>query len=277
MFGAAFTLPLRRSIFSRAVRCPVSLYKRILTRVVTDMVTGAWYVLRGAALLRQPGVRHFVLAPLGISTVVMISCAALTMRFVHAALDRWLPQALTWLSWLLEPLADLFLFGLSALAAALLANVMAAPFNADLARSVLARLGMDDTSLPPARRWTTEAAASIGYEVQRLWYGTKRLLPGLLLAVIPGLGWLLPLVGWSVAAWTLALQYLDYPMALHHLSFHAQRRLASRQRALTFGFGTAVAVLHTIPLVNLFAMPIAVAGATALWRERLSPRPPVAD
>ena len=63
----------------------------------------------------------------------------------------------------------------------------------------------------------------------------------------------------------MALQYTDYPMANHGLDFPAQRRLLGHRRWLALGFGIVVMALTLIPVVNFLVMPIAVAGATAMW------------
>jgi CysZ protein len=43
------------------------------------------------------------------------------------------------------------------------------------------------------------------------------------------------------------------------------KRSLSEQRLLHLGFGGGVSLLLMIPVVNFFVMPIAVAGATALY------------
>jgi CysZ protein len=42
-----------------------------------------------------------------------------------------------------------------------------------------------------------------------------------------------------------------------------------KRRRVAYGFGSAVAVTSMIPLANLFVMPVAVAGATALYVDYL--------
>ena len=71
---------------------------------------------------------------------------------------------------------------------------------------------------------------------------------------------------WLVfGAWMMVIQYIDYPMDNNGLSFLAMRRSLNQQRLLHLGFGGGVSILLMIPLLNFFAMPIAVAGATALY------------
>ena len=50
------------------------------------------------------------------------------------------------------------------------------------------------------------------------------------------------------------------------------RRLAQR-RGISLGFGGGVMIMTSIPVVNFFAMPVAVAGATLLWVEQFQTNP----
>ena len=61
------------------------------------------------------------------------------------------------------------------------------------------------------------------------------------------------------------IEYVDYPMANHLLHFSTQRRLLRSRRFLALGFGGGSLLLTMIPLLNFLAMPVSVAGATALW------------
>ncbi len=70
-------------------------------------------------------------------------------------------------------------------------------------------------------------------------------------------------------AWMLCLQYTDYAMGNHRLSFSEQRRRLKQHRSLSLGFGGAALLATLIPGVNLIVMPVAVAGATAMYLERL--------
>jgi CysZ protein len=70
-------------------------------------------------------------------------------------------------------------------------------------------------------------------------------------------------------SWLLSLEYLDYPMGNHELEFSQQKRVLGARKGLALGFGGATMVLTSIPLLNFIVMPVAVAGATALWVEQL--------
>ena len=68
----------------------------------------------------------------------------------------------------------------------------------------------------------------------------------------------------------MSLQFLDYPMDNHQLSFGDVKEAARYRRLSTLGFGGAVALCAGIPVINFFVIPSAVVGATAMWCEELA-------
>lgn len=67
----------------------------------------------------------------------------------------------------------------------------------------------------------------------------------------------------------MSLQFLDYPMDNHRLSFNDVKEAARERRLSSMGFGGLVALCTGIPVVNFFIVPAAVVGATLLWCEEL--------
>jgi CysZ protein len=55
----------------------------------------------------------------------------------------------------------------------------------------------------------------------------------------------------------------------HQLDFPAVKDAVRSRRLSSLGFGGAVALCTTIPIVNFFVVPAAVVGATLLWCEEL--------
>jgi CysZ protein len=75
-------------------------------------------------------------------------------------------------------------------------------------------------------------------------------------------------IAWLVfGAWMLSLEYFDYPLGNHGLTFGEARALIRRRPGAALGFGGVIMALTAIPVVNLVAMPAAVAGAAALYVE----------
>lgn len=66
-----------------------------------------------------------------------------------------------------------------------------------------------------------------------------------------------------------ALEYMDYPMGNNGSLFRDVRKRMRLNRKAAYGFGCVVSTLSVIPILNLFIMPVAVAGATALYVDHI--------
>ena len=95
------------------------------------------------------------------------------------------------------------------------------------------------------------------------------MIPLLILSIIPLFNLISPVAWFAFGAWMLALEYVDYPMGNHNYRFRQIKRFMHSKRSLAVGFGGGVTLMTAIPIVNLFAMPVAVAAATSLWVEEL--------
>jgi len=91
----------------------------------------------------------------------------------------------------------------------------------------------------------------------------------LLISFIPVLNVVAPVLWFLLGAWMMSLQFLDYPMDNHLLSFADVKEAARARRLSSMGFGGVVALCTGIPVVNFFVVPAAVVGATLLWCEEL--------
>ena len=235
--------------------------------------------------MRTPGLRRFVWMPLLINFLVfgalgwgLYSWASDWLQswtFLSSLPDWWIIHALEgllrWILGLLMFVAMAFLF-------TLLANLIGAPFNGLLAERVEAHLTGRRISTDPS--WLTLARSVprlMASELSKLLYLAICLLPLLLLQFIPVINLIAPLLIFLFGAWMFALEYLDYPLGNHGALFRDVRGVLKQRRQLALGFGSGVAILSAIPIVNLFIMPAAVAGATALYVDHLRPLyPPVA-
>ena len=115
------------------------------------------------------------------------------------------------------------------------------------------------------RRLFAELMTVVGSELKKLAYVLSRIVPALLLLFVPVVG---AVLWFLLSAWMLALNYADYPLGNHGLSFPAQRQRLAESRWQTLGFGFAALVLTLLPVVNFVAVPAAVAGATVLYLRR---------
>ena len=236
------------------------------------MLSGIRYFFCGIKLILRPGIKRFVIMPLLMNISVFILGFWLAMRWLDQFLDRMLPDWLAWAEYILWPLFTLSYFLIVFYLFALLANLIAAPFNGFLAEKVETHLR---AKTPAEDQFSFKALLkdilpSLASEVHKLFYFALRSLPILLLFLIPGINLLAPLLWFLFMAWILSLEYLDYPCANHNILFKQTRALAKQQRTRCLGFGATVSFLTMIPFVNFFVMPIAVAGATAMYVDTFS-------
>ena len=99
------------------------------------------------------------------------------------------------------------------------------------------------------------------------------LLLTLALSFIPVLNLLGPAIAFFWGAWSLALQYLDYPADNNQVGFAQLREELRSRRLVSLSFGGSVLIATAIPVLNLFTMPASVIGATSFWLERMEPSP----
>lgn len=238
--------------------------------MITQFGSGARYVARGFSLINLPGVRRYVIIPLLINVTLFGAAIWYGVDRFEFLLDWLLPDWLEWARWLLWPLFAVTAALVMFYTFTLIANLVGAPFNGLLAEKLESRL---TGRPPPSQSWRQIAHAGIKAilsELRKLAYLLARTIPLLILFLIPGLNVLAPFAWLGFSAWMLALEYIDAPMGNHDLTFRDGRRVLGKNRALALGFGGAVLLMTSIPVLNFFAMPVGVAGATALWVERLN-------
>ncbi len=241
----------------------------------SSFVRGASYPFTGLRWMTRPRLRSFVIVPLMVNTLLFgvgIWWGAREFGTLMTRLSHYLPDWLSWLSWLLWPLFALAALLLIFYTFTLIANLIASPFNGILAERV------EDLARPERTRPETgpvwkEMVRAPFTELRKLAYFILWAIPLLILFLIPGINAVAPVLWLAFSAWMLALQYTDYPMGNHGIRFRQQRRRLSERRTLALGFGAAVLLITLIPVLNFFAMPASVIGATLLWVEEFEPEP----
>ena len=238
----------------------------------------SYYVVRGWRLVRTPGLRRFVWIPLAVNVLVFTGLGWI----MYSAFVDWMDSfsllerySETWLIGslitLLQFIAGLIVALGLAYAFTLLANLIGAPFNGLLAERVEAHLTGRSAAAEPTFAFLLKSVPkTLWSEIAKLTYLAIWLIPLIIAHFVPGLNLIAPLLLLLFGAWMFALEYIDYPMGNHGHRFGDVKRALKRKRGTAIGFGLAVAVLSAIPVVNLIVMPIAVAGATALYIERIA-------
>ncbi|HDP88937.1 MAG TPA: sulfate transporter CysZ [Thioalkalivibrio sp.] len=238
--------------------------------MLKDLLAGMRFARRGFGLITLKGVRRYVAIPLLINIVLFTLGIWYLASEFGAFMDRMLPDWLDWARWVLWPLFAVTMSIAVFYTFTVVANLISAPFNALLAEKLEAKL----TGQPLDGAFSFRALAktvkdALVSELRKTGYLLLWLIPLLILFLIPGLNLLAPFAWAAFGAWMLAIEYADYPMGNHGMIFTDERHLLARERGLAFGFGGSVLLMTMIPVLNFLAMPVGVAGATAMWVDRL--------
>ncbi len=230
---------------------------------------GPIYLLKGLDLIRRPGLRRFVLIPLLINITLFSGAIWLSVAYFDAYMAQMLPEGYAWLEWLLWPVFAVAMLLTMFFTFTLVANFISAPFNGLLAEAVEKELTGQNNSVDSSLlQVVKETPKSLWAEAKKLGYFLSRAIPLLLLFLIPAINILAPFLWIAFCAWLLSKEYLDYPMANHGHNFEQQRLILNQHRVSSLSFGGSVMFLTMIPVVNFVVMPLAVAGATALYLDR---------
>ena len=235
-----------------------------------NIARGAGYLVAGARLLNHPSLRPFVLIPLAINILIFGSLIGIGFSYMSDLMDWMLSRIPDWLhfiEWILWPLIGITVSLITGYLFTSVALIVASPFNALLAEKAEELItGRQISSLEGVGAALLAVPKGVLREIRKLLYYIPMALFVLLLSFIPGVGavaWLL------LGAWMMSIQFVDYPMDNHQLSFAKVKAAVRSRRLSSMGFGGVVALCTGIPLVNFFVVPAAVVGATLLWCEEL--------
>ena len=224
-------------------------------------------LVQGIKLLNHPQLRKYLLIPLLINTVLYSGAFVLGYHSVSALIHEFIPDWLTWLNWILWPLFFVSFLVVGFFTFTLFANLIAAPYYSKLSTKALQIvLGQDVPIVEQA--WDK---VFIG-ELKRIGYLSIRILPLLLLFVIPVVNLIAPVLWALFAAWGIAMEYMAYPLESRGLAFPEQKQFLQQSRWGALSFGGVIGLALTLPLVNLLIGQAAVIGAT-IYVHRLSQNP----
>ncbi|MCL1147632.1 sulfate transporter CysZ [Shewanella marinintestina] len=234
--------------------------------------SGVNYFLDGFGLIKQPGLRRFVFIPLSINLLLfggLIYFAIGQLESVFAWLSGQLPEYLSWLNFILWPLAVLTLLVVMSFIFSSVMNWLAAPFNGLLAEKVEQQLTGKPLNTGGGIDLIKDLPRILGREWIKLKYYLPRAIVFLLLFLVPFVGQTIAPVLWFLfSAWMMAIQYCDYPFDNHKVPFADMKFALNQTKGSSFSFGAAVTLFSMIPIVNFVVMPVAICGATAMWVDK---------
>lgn len=238
-----------------------------------NIVRGAGYLAEGARLLSHPSLRLFVIVPLLINIVIFASLIGFAFNYLLSGISGWLawvPDWLGFLEWILWALIGVAFSLVTGYVFTAMALLIASPFNALLAEKAEELItGEPVDSLEGLGPALMAVPRGILRELSKLLYYLPMALFVLVVSFVPAVNLIAPVLWFLLGAWMMSLQFLDYPMDNHQLSFTDVKEAARARRLSSMGFGGVVALCASIPIVNFFVVPSAVVGATLLWCEEL--------
>ncbi|WP_233998863.1 sulfate transporter CysZ [Microbulbifer pacificus] len=255
---------------------------------------GVHALIRGAQLLTRKELRPFIIVPLLINLVLFIALGALMIsqfddlgRFIGSLISDtpvdtsnmswwrailakgidWAAGVFQWLAWLIAIAVVLLFFLVYGYLFAIITNIIAAPFNGFLAEKVEELL---TGHAPPPEPLHSMVFRTLGRELRKLMYFLGWGIVIFIIALLTSWTVFIPAILTALwGAWCMAIQYVDYPLDNHQRSFSELKRVLMRKKLTTLGFGGSVMLAKMVPILNIFVMPAAVAGGTALWVERI--------
>lgn len=248
-----------------------------MTATVSPL-TSPSVILEGFKLLWHRRIRWLVIIPTLINLILFSAATWFAAVWVSDWLS-WLiasvPEWLEWLVWIIWLLFVLLALVIYAFTFTVFANLIGSPFYGIIAERVIAlERGDNDDMQTSASALLTTAWSSFRRELQIIAYILPRTigiaLVTLVISFVPVINILAPLTAASWAAWSLALQYMDYPADSDEVSFAEVRQRAGKQRMLSLSFGLSALAAAAIPLVNLLLLPATVIGGTLLWCREYS-------
>lgn len=231
-------------------------------------VLAVGYFFKGLRLLTSPDLRKFLIIPMLINLLLYGIAFELAYYYVNDLITQLIPAWLHWLNWIIIPLFFLSFFIISYFTFTVLANLISAPFYDKLSAKTLVLITGQD--LPGVEHsWLKVMTA----ELRRVAYiGTRSLLL-LILFFIPVVNIIAPFL-WAVfGAWSMAMEYMAYPMENEGILFDEQKKLLRNASVGSLSFGGITMLGLAIPLLNIVVAPAAVIGATIYFNDMNKPAP----
>ncbi|MFA0811345.1 sulfate transporter CysZ [Microbulbifer epialgicus] len=262
--------------------------------MTSNPVHGIDALVRGVHLITRRELRPFILVPLLINLVLFIIISGIMISQLgglsdyissllsHTPVDTenmswweaimakgtaWVASIFRWLAWIIALLVLFLFFLVYGYLFGVITNIIAAPFNGILAEKVEELL---TGKAPPPEPLMQMVWRTLGRELRKLGYFIFWGLIILLVATATSWTIIVPAVLTALwGAWSMAIQYVDYPLDNHQRPFSELKSVLHRRKLTSLTFGGTVMLAKMVPILNIFVMPAAVAGGTALWIERL--------
>jgi CysZ protein len=221
----------------------------------------------GFKLIGTSGLRHYALVPLLINIIIFGSGLYFMLSWVESLrlqFVAWLPSWLDFLSYVLWPLFIISAGAIIVYVFTTLTQILASPFNAVLSEKVEEHLGLPTATEECDLNFWQALKSAPAREISKFIKSLKWIALMIILSFLPGLNIFVPVI----AGWLMAIDYLDFPADNRGMPFKDSLAHIHGKRFHHLCFGLLVSLISFVPLLNLFVVPAAVAGGTALWHKK---------
>lgn len=242
-----------------------------------NLASGVFYFNEGLRLIWKPELRLYIIVPLIVNLFLFVILTGALIHYYGGFIDSVMENLptylapLAWIVWIFLGILILIVYGYSF---NIITNIIAAPFYGMLASRVELLLTGKAPEDEPIGKMVLRTTCR---ELSKLIYFLTRgfvvilivILLGTLTAAIPLVNLISPAIGMAWSAWSMAIQYSDYAADNNQLGFKSLRECLWNKKFSSLGFGGIIMLCSVTPIVNIIAMPVAVAGGTLFWLREL--------
>ncbi len=243
-----------------------------------NRLQGFKYFFKGLSILGTKGLRRFIILPFLINIVIMGTGLwfgfDLATDWTAAMSANYLPGWLQWLTYIINPIIFICFLVIIFYTFTLFALTLGAPFYSILSEKVQTVFYGDEpfSSKMSVGDTVKDIPHIIFLELRKLFYRIPFMIASILVMLFPIIGQLGAII---LTSWCNAMDYTSYGYENNRYSLRVSRKNLTEHKLLCLSFGCTVWAALLIPFVNLIMIPVAVAGGTMLWYEKLKPDLPL--
>ena len=243
-------------------------------------------VSQGFTLAKNPNLRPYMMVPLVANILLFSISGYLVLMYAYEWIGSWTSAVdlWSWLDWL-EPYIDqllgavkwiifvtivLLLLFIMGSTFTMFTHLLIGPFIGILGEKAERQLHQPTY---PQHSIGQIAARTLAREVRKLIYWLIRAVGlgvlSLILYFIPVVNAAIPVLWFLFGSWIMAMQYIDVPADNNGRSFPELLQLLRQNRFAAMAFGGVIMALTSIPLINLFIIPVAVCGGVVFWVQKI--------
>ena len=226
---------------------------------------------------KHPELFRYWVFPIAITFVALVAAVWVAIhyqpevaQYLWAHLPATVQNSETWwgsgLRWIVGAGVSLASVAISVVGVIALSSVFAAPFNDALSEAVEGIVSQTQSrgfSLSAVGR---DVRRAVMIEILKLAFYAFTIVPLFLASfALPLVGQVMSVFAFILTCVFLAVDYIDWPAARRDIPVRTRLAFVGRNLGALIGFGLGTWVLLFVPLLNLFFMPAAVAGATLLY------------